>query len=374
MTRGLFSPQLNARNRGFSLVELLIGMALAIIGLLVMSTVMMSSNQQKKTTTSGADAQTSGSIGSYAIERDLRMAGYGISGTGLLGCKINAYDEGSVPARSFTFNLLPVVITAGVAGAPDTIEITYSDSDVGINAPRLTQSNNGTNAEYKVDNRFGFHEGNLIVVSEPGVDQDGDGQDDCTLAQVTGVPGTPGKTDNVIHNSGMYTNASGQNVPARYNKPGGLGIPYSTNAHVYNLGDLPGNRIYTVDTATNQLTFRNTLVSAAAVGIGENMVMLRAFYAKDTNGDGAIDLYDQVLPTSSALWDQVIGVRFSLVARSHTRESDMVSPASLELWPAQTLNGNVYAAPTMALSDEQRHYRYKVFQTLVPLRNQIWRP
>ncbi len=359
---------------GFTLVELLIGMAIALIGLLVMSTVMMAANQQKKTTASGADAQTSGAIASYTIERDLRMAGYAINFTGLLGCKIHAYDEGTTPAREFDFNLLPVVITPGVGGGPDTIEITYADSDVGFNAPRLTQTHNGNNANYKVDNRFGFHEGNLVIVSEPGNDSDGDGQDDCTLAQVTGVPGTPGQTDNIIHNSGQYTNAAGQNVPARYNKPAGLGIPYSTNARIYNIGDLPGNRIYAIDTVNNQLTFRNTLLSTATVAIGENIVMLRAWYAKDTNGDGAIDLYDQVLPASSTQWDQVIGVRFAVVARSHNRESEAVSPASLELWPSAVLNGVTFTGPTMALTDEQRLYRYKIFQTLVPLRNQIWRP
>lgn len=363
----------DSRERGFTLVELLIGMAIALIGLLVMSTIMMAANDQKKTTAGGADAQTSGAIASYAIERDLRMAGYGTNITGLLGCRIHGYDEQASPPAPFDFNMLPVVIVPGASGAPDRLEITYADTDVGFNAPHLTQSNNGNNANYKVDNRFGFHEGNLIVVAEPGVDSNGDGQDDCTLAQVTGVPGTPGNTDNIIHNSGNYTNAAGQNVPARYNKPSGLGIAYTTNAQVYNLGDLPSNRIYAVDTATNQLTFRNALVSGTATGIGENIVMLRAWYAKDINADGAIDLYDQVLPADAVQWATVIGVRFAVVARSHNRERDMVSAASLALWPTLVLNGNSYAGPTMALTDEQRHYRYKVFQTLVPLRNQIWR-
>ena len=368
-----FSPA-RRMTSGFTMVELLVGMAICLIGLLVMSTVMMSSNQQKKTTASGADAQTAGAIATYMIERDLRMAGYGLNFTGLLGCKINAYDEGVSPAREFTFSMLPVVIVPGAGGASDTIEITYTDSDVGFNAPRLTQTHNGNNANYKVDNRFGFHEGNLVVVAEPGVDADGDGQDDCTLAQVTGVPGTPGQSDNIIHNSGNYTNAQGQNVPARYNKPGGLGIPYTTNARVYNLGDIPANRIYAVDAATSQLTFQNTVQTVGAIGIGENIVLLRAWYAKDTNADGSVDLYDQVLPLTSAQWDQVVGVRFAVVARSHNRESEPVSPATLTLWPSITLGGTTFDGPTMALDEEQRRYRYKVFQTLVPLRNQIWRP
>ncbi len=360
---------------GFTLVELMVGVAVAMVGLLVITGVLIVTSQQKQTTAGGADAQTAGAIASYLIERDARMAGYGLNFSPLLNCQIHAYDEGVSPAREFTFNLVPVTITAGSATTPDSLTITYGTSDVGFNAPRLTQSNAGTNANYKVDNRFGFHEGNLIVVSEDGVDvSPADGIDDCTLAQVTGVPGTPGQTDNIIHNSGNYTNLQGQNVPARYNKPSGLGIPYTTNANIYNLGDMPVSKTYSIDTVNNQLLLQNTMTQTSADNIAENIVFLRAYYGKDTNDDGTVDTYDQTTPTTSAGWQQVIALRFALVARSHKRDAETVSPASLQLWPAVTTPSGTSPARTLALSDEQRHYRYKVFSTLVPLRNMIWSP
>lgn len=370
-------PSIPARARcgqgGFTLVELMVGVAVALVGMLVITGVLVVTGQQKQTTSSGADAQTAGAIASYLIERDARMAGYGLNFSPLLNCQIHAYDEGVSPAREFTFNLVPLTITAGTATTPDSLTITYSTSDVGFSAPRLTQSNAGTSANYKVDNRFGFHEGNLIVVSEDGVDvSPADGIDDCTLAQVTGVPGTPGQTDNIIHNSGNYTNQQGQNVPARYNKPSGLGIPYTTNASIYNLGDLPINKIYSIDTATNQLTVQNTMTQTSVVSIAENIVFLRAYYGKDTNDDGTVDTYDQTTPTTGTGWQQVIALRFALVARSHKRDAEAVSPASLQLWPAVTTPSGTSPARTLALTDEQRHYRYKVFSTLVPLRNMIW--
>lgn len=364
---------------GFTLIEVMVGMTVAIIGLLVIAGVLAVSSRQKETTSSGADAQTSGAIAAYLIERDLRVAGYGINFSSLLGCVIHAYDEGVSPAREFTLTVAPVVIAAGTGGAygtPDTVTVSYATSDVGFAAPRLTQAHNGNNANYKVDNRFGFHEGDVVVVSEDGVDSNGDGVDDCTLAQVTGVPGSPGQTDNLIHNSGNYTNVSGQNVPARYNKPGGLGITYSTNARIYNLGALPGNIVYAIDPTTSQLTSVDNLAQASgtAAGIAENIVFLRAAYGKDTDGDGTVDTYDRTTPTTSAAWQQVIAVRLAVAARSRQRDGALVSPASLTLLPARTLpNGTTSAAETLALTDEQRHYRYKIFSTLVPLRNQIWR-
>lgn len=365
--------------KGFTLIEVMVGMTVAIIGLLIIAGVLAVSSHQKETTSSGADAQTSGAIATYLIERDVRMAGYGMNFSSLLGCVINGYDEGVSPARTFTLTVAPIVIAAGTAGAygtPDTLTVTYATADVGFAAPRLTQAHNGNNANYKVDNRFGFHEGDVVVVSEDGVDANGDGVDDCALAQVTGVPGSPGQTDNIIHNSGNYTNVAGQNVAARYNKPGGLGISYTTNARVYNLGALPGNIVYAVDTTTNQLTSLDNIAQASAStsSIADNIVFLRAAYGKDTNGDGTVDAYDRTTPTSSTAWQQVIAVRLAVVARSRQRDGALVSPASLTLLPARTLPGGATAAAeALTLTEDQRHYRYKVFSTLVPLRNQIWR-
>lgn len=365
--------RIHPSQRGFSLVELMVGVTVALVGLLIITGILVNSSRQKQTTSSGSDAQTAGSIGSYLIERDVRMAGYGVNFASLLGCTIHGYDSASSPARNFTFVDVPIVITAGTATTSDQITITYGSSDTGLNAPNLVQNNNGSNANYKVDNRFGFHEGNLIVVSEDGVDSDGDGVDDCTLAEVTGVPGTPGQSDNIIHNSGNYTDAAGNNVTARYNKPSGLGIAYTTKAKVYNLGNLPTNKIYAV--SNGELTALDTFLATAPSSVAENVIFLRAQYGKDTNSDGTVDTFDQTTPTTVAGWKQVVAVRFAVVARSHNREGELVTATPLTLLPAITLPGGTnLAAQTLTLSDEERHYRYKVYTAFVPLRNQIWVP
>lgn len=372
--------------RGFTLTELMVGVTVAMLGLLVIVGVLDNASRQKRTTASGADAQTSGAIASHMIEADVRMAGYAMNASDLLGCEIYAYDEGVSPARGFVFTVSPAAITPGTPnayGTPDNLTITYGTSDVGGNAPQLTEANNGTNANYKVNNRFGFHEGDLIVAVE-AVDRytpdattfaptnGANGFWDCVLGQVTGVPGTPGQSDNIIHNSGNYTNTLGQNVPARYNKPSGLGISLTTAARIYNLGALPVSVTYAVNTAS-QLTRQNAVTDTDALSVAENIVMLRARYGKDTDGDGNIDTWDQTTPTSAVLWQQVIAIHFAVVARSHARDVSLVTGASLALWPAATMaSGTVIAAPALALTDEQRHYRYKVFHSLVPLRNMIW--
>jgi len=367
-------------SNGFTLIELMIGLTIALVFLLIVGVIFTNANQQKSTTSSGADAQTSGALGSHMVERDLRMAGYGINISDLLACEIYAYDETISPARNFTMMAVPVIITKGNTtqtstnpyGTPDTIAISYATSDTGFSLAQLTSANNGGNANYKVSNRFGFHEGDIIVVVEP-VDRytpdattgaptlGANGINDCVLSQVTGVPGG-GNSDNIIHNSGNYTDASGKNVPAQYNKPSGLGISFTTNAKIFNFGSGPVNVTYGINTKS-ELTRQESFSNTAAQAVADNIIMLRAYYGRDTNGDGTVDSWNQTTPTTSADWKTVLAVQFAVVARSQKKEATAVTSSPITLWSG---------GPTLTLSADQQKYRYKVFSSLVALRNMIW--
>ncbi len=350
------------QSAGFSLIELMVGMVIALIGVLVIFQVFAVSEKYKRTSTSGSDAQQNGSIGLFTIERDLRMAGYGLADTTLLGCTVRAYNETRTP-QDFTFTFRPLFITqgagnnatTGVGQASDSIEVSYGNSGMGMAYVDLTQNMPSPSSVYKVSNRFGFREGDLIIVAEAGKD--------CTLAEVTGLPGTPGQTDNAIHNSGNYTNASGANVPANYNKPAGLGISYTTNARVYNLGSLPTTNIYSIQ--NNSLAVNSTF-TGTTLDIADNIVNIQAVYCKDTinTPPAAIDTCDAVAPAS---YDRVLAVQVGIVARSAKPERECNVTANSNIpWI-----GGVF---DLSADPNWQCYRYKVFQTTVPLRNMIWRP
>ncbi|MDP2808832.1 MAG: PilW family protein [Rhodocyclaceae bacterium] len=369
------------RNRhigGMSLVELMVGLTVALIGLLVISGVLSAFSGQKRTTVSSSDAQVAGAVGTFMIERDLRMAGFGMNSEPLLGCMIHWFDSDN-GGDQLPYLMVPVIIAAGVNGS-DQITITYGNSDNGWFYTSLmkpgggaggpacpyaagqTQTYNGSGAEYTVSSRYGFNDGDIVIVAEDAADSDGDGVRDCSVGEVTGVKGA---SNEVIHNPGGTS---------KYNKPGGLGIPYCQSAQLYNIGQLPESVVYALD-AGNNLTLRSRQTGNVAVGIGEHIVMLRAMYCKDTSApaDGSIDTCDANQPANTAAWRQVIAVRFGVVARSPYREAAIVSDETLQVWPDMTLpSGAVIAGPTMMLSEEQRHYRYRAYQTLVPLRNMIW--
>jgi len=81
--------------------------------------------------------------------------------------------------------------------------------------------------------------------------------------------------------------------------------------------------------------------------------------------DAIVDTYDQTTPTSSCEWTRVRAVRLALVARNEQYEKDAVTTTALT-WAAS----NDLPIDLTSNGDWQ-HYRYKVFQTVVPLRNVV---
>ena len=86
------------RMQGFSLVELMVGLVVGMIGVVIMMQIFSVSEGYKRTTTGGDDAQNNGAIALYGIQRDLRQAGQGTNSfnglvppnaaASLIGCNI----------------------------------------------------------------------------------------------------------------------------------------------------------------------------------------------------------------------------------------------------------------------------------------------
>jgi len=358
--------------RGVTLVELLVAMVISLIAITAIFQVFSVFEGQKRTTMGGGEAQTNGALALFTLERDIRQAGFGINDVGFLGCKINAWDEWAGGGTAFTLILTPLMITqgvgssSGVAGAPDTVTVMYGSGELMPSPARINQNMPSASADYKVNNRFGFEEGNLIIAAEPGKD--------CTLAQVSTIPALPGQNDNIVHNSGTYTDPrTGEQLSTRYNKPAGLGISYNVNAKLYNLGSLPNNNIYFV--SNGQLMLQQLLSAASTTpnAIYDGIVQMQAQYGRDTNGDDIIDVFDEFVPATAGDWATILAARIAIVARAGLYEKTEVSPATIKLW-ADSAVAPTTTGPVWTLTSDERHYRYKVFQTVVPVRNMIWRP
>lgn len=379
--------QAGKRALGFSLVEIMVAALIGLIGTIVIFQVYAISERQKRTTTGGADASQSGLLALYAIEREARMSGYGINYLPLLGCSVIAYDAGP-PVRDPIpggFVLAAAQITDGAAGAPDTLRFVYGDSALSVSPVRLNTASVAGTTVHKVNIRFGFNVGDLILVGQSGSPGTA-----CTLQQVTRLPDPPEPTENIEHTETV-----------RYNKSTIAGQPdypvwnsINNNGGVlYNLGPSPAVVTYSI--SNGQLRHQNLIVSDTQNVIMDGIVQLQAEYGKDTTGtaDGIVDVWNTTAPTTPDEWSRVIALRIALLSRSTEFDKTLCSPnpqwTSRASGAATATNfvmtnadgtadtGTACVAGTAPATPEPnnwRQYRYRVFETTVPIRNHIWFP
>src|SRR4029077_8296297 len=153
-----------------SMVELMVAMAIALIGTIIIFQVFEVSEGIRRTTTSGGDAQQNGAIGLYVMENDLRTAGMGFNDTQYAGCDVAANDATRLPTN-FTMRMSPVTIVGGGANTTaDSLSIFYGSQYVVANSTVLQATRGAPFANVKIasSGRYGFREGDLLILVQPG--------------------------------------------------------------------------------------------------------------------------------------------------------------------------------------------------------------
>lgn len=345
------------QNKGFSLVEIMVAMVIGLLTTLVIMQVFMVFEGRKRTATGTADAQTNGSVALYMIGRDLQMAGFGLLPTTNTPLKCDpapTIDHDNDPGTpNIELNISPVIITDGgaAAGASDSITISYGSNPMG-GIPTLISAMVGNTAT--VANNLGCRVGDIALATNNGV---------CAASRVSGptdiaippVASVPANTDHIT-----LENAAG--ISGGFNLAC-LGTWTRITYSVSN-GNLLSNGTPTIP----------------------GIVNLQAQYGISlSTSDNRVE---QWVNASSPPWNAptvtqrnlIKAVRLAVVARNGLLENDTVSSAcssSSEASPTGLCAwaGNATSpAPTINLSNDPdwQRYRYRVFETIIPLRNVIW--
>lgn len=351
--------------RGFTLIEIMIGLVIGMMGVAVIMQILETAERQKRTTASGTDAQVNGSIALYTLERDIRLAGYGLSSVNLLNCSVNAYNSARTPSL-FSFQAAPVLINpagipAGDAGS-DVLQVVYGNSAGVVEADTLATTSSFPT--YGMNNVAGLAPGEFILFTETAKA--------CWLGQITAVA------------SPTITTAANA-----WNPVAGPGVIYSNLARLFNAGKMPRVLIYAVRngrlTQCDMLAYpcddaTRTADGSVWVEIGPGIVGMSAAYGRDTGATSVSaraavpDTWDQTAPAADAsntpanacAWARIPALAIAVLARASQYEASAVTTAAPQ-W-------RVGAGGTMTVAaiPDWQNYRYKVFQTVVPVRNILW--
>jgi len=382
-TRDLPTPR---RAGGFSLVEIMVGMVIGMLGIIVMMQVFALAEGQKRATTGGGDAQNNGAIALYGVQRDIRQSGWGNSELKLIGCDVLLPSTRSAAAPpAVTLNpMAPLTINhpaipAGDANT-DTLLIVYGNTNG-------TPQGDGFVATNTTANIFQVQTPTSFTVN------------DWVIAIARNRPAQPASCGTILDRVTCVGNGCAVAIPSAANVIVTTGAAVGTllggapSSTLYNLGQAPrvlayairGGNLTLCDYMTNDCgSGANTGNSTIWVPIGSNIVSLRAQYGRDTTNqatlamDGIVDVYDQTTsvlqtvnnvaptPTTACGWARISAVRLVLVARSGQYEKTPVT-TSAPAWLGTATTPIVLSSYT-----NWQNYRYKIFQTVVPLRNIAW--
>jgi len=388
------------------LIELLVGMALGLLTTVIIAQVIINADANRQTTTSGSDAQVNGALAMFSLTRDLQSAGFGMmSHDAAPGCPIRA--KRGTNAEISGLYLTPVYRTGDSSGNLTNLRLLSAGGSQVVPPMVLSADHGQLGSSFGIklalavplDQNLTYARKADVLIAIP-----------VTWTQAT--PGTFGATDQwctVFEAAADSANPlSTTTLPHVTRSPGwnptadatSTLMPkngYATGDYIVNLGRLV-IRDYWLQ---NENLMTHELQDDGSWGedqiVASGIVAMQVLYGKDTLTSSAatpsvVDTYDTTTPTTVTDWRRVLSVRIALVARSSNREKDVVTSqdvywdvgnantvtvgsTSASACPNATARSCIkLALPRASNTDtEWQHYRYKVFDTVVPLRNMLWR-
>lgn len=390
----------HVHQRGVTLIELMVAVIIGLVVTLAVTSLLIFSESSKRTTTATNDMGQTGAYAAYVLDRAVRGAGSGFTQSwslaGAFGCRLNAMLPGTpnlprgtaFPAPFATAFLGGASGSANLRVAPVLIGKSQSDagSDVLVvmggtassgDVPRLILSSGKSSNILRLDSTTGLAEGDLGLVSASGTT-------DCLLEQVhasTAFADTSG--NDALPLGGTYYTASGSTTSlatlaasgSAYFTPLGNVNAGNTQFQMFGVGS--NNTLYSYDLLMSNGT-------DASQAIADGVAEMHALYGLDTNADGVLDTwvdpgaagYDiATLMATPAKARQVVAVRIALVLRSANYEKEnangeLPSPASLTLFKDLATS----LQQTISFSTSEQHFRHRVVESTIPLRNVLLLP
>jgi type IV pilus assembly protein PilW len=383
------SARSHREQRGFGLIEIMVGVVIGLIAVLVIYQVYAVAEGFKRNTTAAGEAQQNGLFSAFVLGMEIGNGGAGMAAAAqdLASCPD---PGGAMPQRyAQSFRPIPVLITDGGASATsDSFVVNYSIATTLANSALFT-GNAAPGATFPVQSPGGFHIDDLVVgISAPTAPGS-----PCASSRVTAVT--------VPDANGIVTITQAPLFPAG-------GIAFSGSSVLLNMG--PCNRAQKIQySVTNGVLYSTPLLDTNGANCGNlanplignplasNILVMKIEYGIDSDLDPK-RLLDTWVQASAAPWDpatllpapittinQIKAVRIGIIVQSDQFDKNLAgftggdyvsgdynwvlfdcADANKANCPGR-LTGSVPATVSPA-----GNWRFRKYETVIPLRNEIW--
>lgn len=361
---------------GISLIETMVGMTLGIVVSLIVVQVWSGFEGQKQTTVSASTVQANGLLALTELEQDIRSAGAGLTDSAAFNCTTtySYYETGGtsvspIPAYSSGLSIVPIQISDGGA-ASDTLTVKKGSDFLGAIPGTITQTMPQSSAEFNLSSVAGFSNGDVVLaIGASGK---------CSVVEVTQVQGAALKLQ---HNPGGTTTYN----PTVTFQNTNAWPAFVSGDKIMKIGQMISHQ-YSVN-ASNQLVLTDFTVPTASSSsvLATDIVKIKAQYGVAAVGSQDVNAWVNATATTgwntldSAKVKRIKAVRLVIVARSPKKEGSNVTAActnnaGVNNGPCAWADSAVDPAPLIDLSAnaDWQKYRYRVYQTIIPIRNVIW--
>lgn len=345
-----FRTRAAPRHRGATLVDVLVGLAVALFTMVVVYQAFAIAQSLRRHAAAAADAHASGMFALLSVATHAGNAGAGIASAArwLDTCP----DTADIAT---TLRPLAVLVTdGGSADRPDTLVVRQSLA-TRIAAPATFVAAAPAGASFRVESVDGFSSGDRVVaISRTGT---------CVMTDVSAIASEGAGVVDIAHT------------------PVSVDLP--ANALLLDLG--PAIRAATARYDVVSGTLRSTDIGNgdAPNPLVSNIVNLKIQYGIDSDGDHALDTWvtasdawgpAAMLAAARSTLDRIKALRIGVIARTERTDRTQTRAYRWVLFDCELadksacpgrLEGTIAAAPSGG-------YRYRAFETIVPLRNAIW--
>ena len=336
--------------RGVTLIDVLVALVIAMLTLVVAYRTLVVMQAISRSVAAAADTHATAAFVLQILAIAAAGAGAGITQEAATFDTCPASSDLATALRPVTL----LITDGGSADRPDKLEVRRSAAGAALAARLVSDTSPG--APFEIEAVDGWASGDRFVATSRA------GQ--CASAEVSGVaPTAPGRKA-IAHTS--------------------VDIALPTSSLLLNLGAARRGATIRYDVAAGVLRSTDVSNGDAPTPIASNIANVKLQYGIDSDGDGALDTW----VTATGAWSpanilvapwstlaRIMAVRIGVIARTEFVDRTRAGDFHWVLFDCERddktacpgrLEGTI--APTSSGA-----YRYRAIETVVPLRNVLWR-